>query len=101
VSDPAGFVTDPAEFIRQYAIRLPDGRIARSPYGTLWTWDERDDAERALGFFRQGAERVGVNEWTGEIVHQLCTPWIGDHDRTTGFIDELTTWLEKQIGEQP
>lgn len=90
------------EYQIRYGIRLPDGSLAQSPYGQPWSWPDRETAERAIGYFRAGAERVGVHDWSGEIVRQLCSPWVGecDHARAQEFVDAITEWLEQQAGEQ-
>lgn len=94
-------MTEPTWYQQRYAIRLPDGNLAISPFGEPWNWEDRAKAERAIEYFRLGAERVGVHDWNGEIVRQLCTPWIGDRDRYDHLIDELNRWLDREIGGQP
>ena len=90
-------MSDPDGYTRRYSIRLPDGTIARSALGQPWMWDDADDAERALGYFRVNAERMGVPDWEGSVVQQLCTPWIGLHDNASQLVAELSAWLEQQI----
>lgn len=94
-------MTEPTGYLERFAIRLPCGELAQSPYGQAWMWDERAKAERAIAYFRAGAQRIGVTDWNGEIVRQLCTPWLGDNDRADHLIEELTRWLERETGGQP
>ena len=82
----------------RWAIRLPDGRLAVSTFGQEWLWDNRDDAERAIGYFRHNAERMGMPNWSGEIVRQYCTPWLADTDSGERLVDELTAWLVRETG---
>lgn len=92
---------DDDRFQTRYAIRMPDGRLAmNSITGSPWIWVERADAEKAMGYFRAYAERLGVEDWHGQIVQQLCTPWVTECDYITAqqFVDELTLWLEQQTG---
>lgn len=87
-------------FTVRWAIRLPDGKVAGAVTGGLYMWASREEAERALGYFEIHAEKLGVTGWRGEIVRQLCTPWVGECDdvRAAEFLDELTAWLEEQTG---
>lgn len=82
----------------RYAVRLPDGNLARTLQGQPWIWDSRDDAERAIRYFADYSERLGVTGWHGEVVKQLCTPWVGELDNVDHLLDELNDWLEQQIG---
>jgi hypothetical protein len=91
-------LTDYAAFQTRYAIRLPDGNLAMAPHDAPWMWDNRDTAQRAIGYFRQSAKKIGVNDWEGEIVRQLCTPWIGDDDNAVHLMQELTDWLARETG---
>jgi hypothetical protein len=91
-------MTDYAAFETRYAIRLPDGSLAMSPYDAPWMWSNRETAERAIGYFRHSAQKIGVAQWEGEIVRQLCTPWIGEHDNADHLITELTAWLARETG---
>lgn len=84
--------------LTRWGIRNPDHTMATTWQGQTWIWDNRDDAERALGYFRAAAEKLGVTDWRGTIVRQLCTPWLSEHDNTDQLVDELTRWLEQQIG---
>ena len=86
-------------FQTRYAIRLPDGKLAFSDVtNSPWMWDTRDQAERAIGYFKHNAAKIGVAEWHGEIVRQFCTPWVGETDSAKNLIAELSAWLEQQIG---
>lgn len=82
----------------RYGIRLPDGSMATSMQGQVWSWPDIADAERAIGYFRSASERLGHDDWDGEIVRQLCTPWIGPRDNADALIEELSTWLAQQVG---
>lgn len=87
-------------FTVRYAIRLPDGNVATAITGAPYMWNTAEEAERALGYFQTHAEKLGVTGWRGEIVRQLCTPWVGECSdiRAAEFMDELTAWLEEQTG---
>ena len=87
-------------FSVRWAIRLPDGNVATAITGAPYMWASQEDAERALGYFKLHAEKLGVHNWRGEIVRQLCTPWVSECDdvRAAEFVDELTEWLEEQTG---
>ena len=87
-------------FITRYGIRLPDGNMAMTMQGQPWMWENLEDAERAIGYFRTNAEKLGVGEWHGEIVRQLATPWIGQADNADLMVQELSAWLERQVGGQ-
>lgn len=91
-------MTDAQWFQTRYGIRLPDGSMAPTMAGTAWTCDSREVAEKAIAYFRDGAERIGVSDWSGEIVRQLCTPWISDTDNAQLLIKELNDWLAQQTG---
>lgn len=86
-------------FTVRYGIRLPGGKMATTIHGQVWMWDTVEEAERAVGYFRTYAERqLGINDWTGEIVRQLCTPWISPDDNADLMVKELSAWLERQTG---
>ena len=86
-------------FHTRWAIRLPNGKLAFSDLtNTAWMWDTRELAERAIGYFKHNADKIGVGDWEGEIVRQLCTPWIGEHDNADHLIQELTDWLARETG---
>lgn len=91
-------MTDPDWLITRWGIRNPDYTMATTWQGQVWMWDSRDDAERAMGYFRAAAEKLGVTGWEGTIVRQLCTPWLGENETPGRMVDELTRWLEQQIG---
>lgn len=90
-------------FHLRYAVRLPDGKLAAAVTGVPWMWADRDAAERAREHFRDVAYKLGVPGWSGEIVRQLCTPWVGDCDdlRAAQFVDQLTEWLKNETGGRP
>lgn len=85
-------------FDTHWGIRLPNGQMAKTLTGQAWAWPTREDAERALGFFRSYAAQLGVSDWSGEIVRQLATPWIGESDNAELLVAELSRWLEQQTG---
>ena len=93
-------MTDEDVFHVRYAVRLPNGKLAAAVTGVPWMWSNREAAETAMGYFHEHAAKLGVTGWSGEIVRQLCTPWVGDCDdlRAAQFVDQLTDWLEKQTG---
>jgi hypothetical protein len=92
--------TTPPGFSYRYAIRLPDGGLAMGPYDSPWMWERHDSAVKALGYFAEAARKIGAENWRGEVVHQLCTPWIGEHDNAARLVDELSAWLAEQTGSQ-
>ena len=81
----------------RWAIRLPNGLLAKGPYGP-WMWETEDAATQAIESIQRSADSIGVGEWRGEIVRQMCTPWIGKKDNAADLIGELSAWLERQIG---
>lgn len=85
-------------FQTRWGIRLPDGNMAATALGPLWIWNTREEAERAMGYFRIHAERLGLHDWRGEIVRQLCTPWISEDDNAELLVAELSRWLERETG---
>lgn len=85
-------------FQTRFAIRLPDGALAKTPNGIEWTTGDRQIVEKAMAYYREGAERLGVEEWNGQVVRQLCTPWIGEDDNADLMIKELSDWLTRQTG---
>lgn len=85
-------------YLKRFAIKCPDGSLAHTAQDTVWMWDNVEAAERALGYFAGYAAKLGVHNWEGEIVHQLCTPWLGEHDNANAMLADLAAWLEQQIG---
>lgn len=85
-------------FATRYAVRLPNGELLKNAMGSVWTWDTTAEAEHALSYFEAHTKQLGVDDWRAEIVHQLCTPWLGEHDTADHMIAELTRWLEAQTG---
>lgn len=98
-------------FTYRYAIRRPDGELLPSPKTGLGfsaifgfsddepdtppkprTWDTRKEAENALKEIRRKAAELGVGDWCGVIVQQLCTPFTL-HDPAEHFADEVQDWL--------
>lgn len=99
-------------FTYRYAIRRPDGELILQPkssdlFGGLFgrmgstddenrkprTWDTRESAESALAEIRSKAADIGVGDWLGIVVQQLCTPFTL-HDPAEHFADEIQHWLE-------
>ena len=104
-------MTDDNGFTYRYAIRRPDGALILQPkhsdiFGGLFgktseiddylrkprTWDTREGAEAALREIREKAADMGIGEWLGAVVQQLCTPFTL-HDPAEHFADEITSWL--------
>lgn len=86
-------------FQTRYAVRLPDGQVAKTVTGAEWIWDSAEDADRACAYFKAHVEQLGVHDWHGEVVRQLCTPWIGQHGMWSALsLAELARWLEEQTG---
>jgi len=84
-------------FSVRWAIRLPNGNIWKGQYGP-WMWETEDAATQAIESIQRSADEIGVGEWRGGIVRQMCTPWIGKKDNADDLIGELSAWLERQIG---
>jgi hypothetical protein len=91
--------TTRGEFKTKYAIEMPDGSLFKSPYsGAEVTWTDRPRAEEILEQLRMQATYMGVTDYRGRIVRQLCTPFIGDDDNADHLIAELNKWLADQTG---
>jgi len=88
-------------FETRWGIRLPDGTMATTWQGQIWSWDSRENAERAMEYFKAYSAKLGVADWNGEIVRQLCTPWISDSDDAGQLVEELSAWLARETGGQP
>lgn len=98
-------------FTYRYAIRRPDGELIRMPKSSVWyadlfgraygsdetrpprTWDTRSAAESALREIREEAATLGISEWLGVVVQQLCTPFTL-HDPAEHFADEVQQWMD-------
>ncbi|CAN5143567.1 hypothetical protein BH11ACT6_BH11ACT6_34540 [soil metagenome] len=88
-------------FTLQYAIRLPDGSLAINPHtGLPFLWLDPALAEKALDGIRRNAVSIGVPHWSGLVVRQYCSPFVGPADDPGPLIDELSEWLKQQTGEQ-
>lgn len=106
-------MTDGNGFTYRYAIRRPDGGFVLQPRssdlaflrGMLGgvadddvaprmprTWDSREAADQALDGIRKQAAELGVFNWLGVAVQQLCTPFTL-HDPAEHFADEIQQWL--------
>ena len=85
-------------FITRWGIRLPDGTMATTMQGQVWAWQNREDAERAAEYFKVYAAKIGISDWQGEIVRQLCTPWISEADNAEAMLEELSSWLARETG---
>lgn len=100
------------DFTYRYAIRRPDGELMRMPdssslfgniFGPTWysddtvrpprTWDTREAAESALNEIRKRAADLGIGDWLGVVVQQLCTPFTL-HDPAEHFADEVQQWMD-------
>lgn len=87
----------PAGFIERFAIRLPDGTIAR--YGCHEIlFPDRTAAEHQLDHLKDTAAQLGVHGWAGEVVRQLCTPFVGDRDTGAQLVADLQRWLDTHTG---
>jgi hypothetical protein len=59
---------------------------------------ERATAERHLAHHKEMAAQLGVSDWAGEVVSQLCTPFVGARDTGAHLVADLQRWLETQTG---
>src|SRR5271156_662264 len=102
------------DFTFQFSIRLPNGSLYCIPkptayntmaymFGTtqepereLAVFDERADAEEVLEQMRKVACQVGVDNLGATIVTRLCSPFVGEHEDATEFVDTVTAWIEGQ-----
>lgn len=90
---------NPNEFSTRWGIRTPDGSMFKSPYsGAVVTWNDRERADEILDQLRTQATFMGVTDYKGTVVRQLCTPFVGDDDNVDRLIDELSAWLSQQTG---
>lgn len=88
-------------FTVQYAIRLPDGKLAAMPMtGKPFITDDLPQAEQVLKGLRENAEAIGIPGWSGAIEHRYCTPFAPITDAADQMIGELDNWLKQQTGEQ-
>lgn len=87
----------PPGFVERFAIRLPDGTIARYGCHEILFLD-RATAERQLDHCREAAAHLGVHGWPGEVVRQLCTPFVGDRDTGEHLVADLQRWLDTHTG---
>lgn len=107
-------MSDSNGFTYRYAICRPDGVLVPQPKRTDMfglsslfgptegdeappkprTWDTREAAESALKDIRSKAAELGVGDWFGVIVQQLCTPFTL-HDPAEHFADEVQNWLSR------
>jgi phosphohistidine phosphatase SixA len=87
----------PPGFTERFAVRLPDGSIA-THCGAEVLWPTRADAERQLDHGRHVAAMLGVHDWGGEVVSQLCSPFVGARDTAAHLVADLQRWLEAQTG---
>lgn len=84
-------------FVERYAVRMPDGTLAKMGCHEF-AFSDRAMAEQALVNMKLAAAQIGIHDWSGEIVRQLCTPWIGDRDNAEHLVADLQRWLETQTG---
>lgn len=100
-------------FTYRYAICRPDGELVQQPRDSMFglglifghssndddetrpprTWDTREQADNALRNIRKQAAELGIGEWLGVVVQQLCTPFTM-HDPAEHFADEVQQWLD-------
>lgn len=91
---------DEPMFTTEYAVRLPDGQLACPPEGNPWLWDAREGADRALDSLRRSAAAMGIHEYSGAVVHRLCTQFVdADSSHSKQLVDELSQWLKTQGGQ--
>jgi len=99
------------DFTYRYAIRRPDGELVQMPkcsglFGSIFghapaddeqrkpqTWDTREAADSAPKAFREKAAELGIGDWLGVVVQQLCTPFTL-HDPAEHFADEVQQWMD-------
>jgi hypothetical protein len=100
-------------FTYRFAIRRPDGELlprskVSGMYASIFgkslfsgddelkprTWDTRAEAESALVEIREKAAEIGIGDWLGVIVTQLCTPFTF-HDPAEHFAAEVQDWLDQ------
>jgi hypothetical protein len=98
------------DFTYRYAIRRPDGELLPVPkssefFGNIFghyglddeprkprAWDTREEADSALRHLRERAAELGVVDWLGVVVQQLCTPFTL-HDPAEHFAEEVQQWM--------
>jgi hypothetical protein len=87
-------------FTVRYAVRMPNGALYRPFFGDdhdhdPMTFDRREYAERFLVEIRRQAALVGVTNWCGCVVQQLCSPFtVGDPGFE--FAEQVAEWLREQ-----
>jgi hypothetical protein len=92
---------------------MPDGQLYRPPhprsvFGPLLgfetatartqppaLFDTRADAEVLLNEIRRQAESVGVTNWGGQVVCQLCSPFV-PVDPAPLFCEHIESWLHQR-----
>lgn len=90
---------NPNEFSTRWGIRMPDGSMFKSPYsGAVVTWNDRERAEEILEQLRTQSAFIGVTDYKGCVVRQLCTPFVSDTDNVDHLMDQLSAWLTQQTG---
>lgn len=89
------------DFTFQYAIKLPDGKLAsHTVTDDPFIWTDLAACQRAFQNLALNAQQLGVRDWTAEIVHRYSTPFISMASPPGGLADELSEWLKTQSGEQ-
>ena len=95
-------------FTRQFAIRLPDGRLfaqctrshifggAHEPEVVIF--DTSDQAQNMLDALALQAAQLGITAWAGTIESRLCSPF-SVTDPGEGFAAEVEKWAAQQGGE--
>lgn len=91
-----------AGFTVQYAIRLPDGKLATNPMngGKPFIWDDLPTAEQVLKNLRDSADSIGIPGWSGSIEHRYCSSFVPMTDSAERLVAELDDWRKQQTGEQ-
>lgn len=85
---------DYSRFTIIFGVQLPDGTYAKSDPGQQHPllWGERQYAEDYAEQLREAAKSLGLT-WTGRVVRQYCTPFIGDGDDAQELLAELDEWM--------
>ncbi len=89
----------PEGFQVQYAIRMPNGKLATWGNDQVCLFDDRSIAEQTLNHLRHMAGGIGVTEYGGSVVHSVRTAWLGDDEPVQGLVSSLEEWLKTQGGQ--
>ena len=94
-------MTDYSKFTTTWAIQMPDGSYAKaSPREERpLMWSSRELAEEYMQQIKAAAASIGITAWTGRVVRQYCTPFIGDGDDAEVLVAELEAWMRANGGK--